>query len=400
MSTQVWRWDQGRLAYFSFNNLRLIAASLAELDGVNLRDPRGDPLRSVLESGTGLPFLPKHYTVWRNYARVFGCAFLATSIDARLAATDVCRRIGGTSGESWDIDEYLSFIISRFYYPSPVFQNYDPNAPQVFPFCCVLRYLIAKYREGKEARVTLNEIFSRVVGNECRGTEPIDAYAQLGRTGYQPKGDERRQLREMLIFISQCSFLKWYGNTLYLDVLPGDVTTAQQLEQIATPVPKERNANPRVELLSLGAIVEFVPFPAVTSARELPSDITFTEGRRVRVTHLRIERSPRLRRLYLSRLPEDTPCDMCLVDMRERYPWVDSMLEVHHLLPLSSAIAMTGRGISFDDLVPLCPTCHKSVHAFYKTWLHEGSHDDFPSVEDARAAYGEVKELFPSGGAR
>lgn len=46
---QIWRWDQGRLSYFNFDNLRRIASVLVQLEGVelNLRDL--DPLRTPLE---------------------------------------------------------------------------------------------------------------------------------------------------------------------------------------------------------------------------------------------------------------------------------------------------------------------------------------------------------------
>ena len=67
-----WRWDQGRLGYFQFENIVRIAQVLKTLDGVPL-NTREDLLRQPLMQGTGLPFAPAHYKVWRNYARVFAC---------------------------------------------------------------------------------------------------------------------------------------------------------------------------------------------------------------------------------------------------------------------------------------------------------------------------------------
>ena len=52
-----WRWDQGRLEYFRFDNLVRIAETLAALDGVALNGSF-DPLRAPLVSQTGLAFKP------------------------------------------------------------------------------------------------------------------------------------------------------------------------------------------------------------------------------------------------------------------------------------------------------------------------------------------------------
>jgi hypothetical protein len=46
------------------------------------------------------------------------------------------------------------------------------------------------------------------VGNECDGTEPLEEYTSLRDTNRLPSGDEERQVREMLIFASQMSWLK------------------------------------------------------------------------------------------------------------------------------------------------------------------------------------------------
>ena len=53
----IWRWDQGRLDYFRFENIVNIARVLTTLDGVDLTS-KHDLIRQPLESGTGLPFSP------------------------------------------------------------------------------------------------------------------------------------------------------------------------------------------------------------------------------------------------------------------------------------------------------------------------------------------------------
>ena len=88
-----WRWDQGRLEYFNYSSIRSIANVLLSLEGIDMEKGGEDILRTHLELETGLPFLPKSYAVWRNYARVFQCAMLATKIDGRLFVTDLCRKL-------------------------------------------------------------------------------------------------------------------------------------------------------------------------------------------------------------------------------------------------------------------------------------------------------------------
>ena len=88
MVTQ-WRWDQGRLDYFRFSNIALIANALCELDGIELRGD--DPIRDRLMGITGLPFSPSHYTVWRNYKRVFSSSLLAYEAEGRLAVSSICK---------------------------------------------------------------------------------------------------------------------------------------------------------------------------------------------------------------------------------------------------------------------------------------------------------------------
>lgn len=388
---EKWRWDQGRLIYFRFENLKAIAQCLVELEGSSLDTPDIDPLRDELEANTGLPFLPSNYKIWRNYARIFACALLATRINGRLVVTDICRRVAGLNVTSIDVDEYIAFIISRFYFPSPAFQNYNATSQQIFPFCALLKYLLSRFMETGEASINVQEVFSLIVGNRCSGSEPINYYLSLSPTSYSPSGDETRQLREMLIFVSQLSFLKWYDNRLHIDIIPGDLQNLAEIEQITTPIYQNRNENSKVEIISLGRVGnERLPHVALTT-REMPTDLLFTEGRRIRVTHLRIERSPRLRRLYFLMIQEPILCDMCVCNTRERYPWTDNLLEIHHLLPLSATLSVTTEGTSLEDIVALCPNCHKSVHAYYRNWLNQRSIDDFRSKDEARGVYQEVK---------
>lgn len=73
----------------------------------------------------------------------------------------------------------------------------------------------------------------------------------------------------------------------------------------------------------------------------------------------RRERNPRNRLLCLR--VRGTECIICELDPRSRYGNAGSIIEVHHLQPLSQS----GEAREYDpteDLVPLCPNCHRAVH--------------------------------------
>ena len=387
-----WRWDQGRLDYFNFNNLQKIAQALLSLNGVDIRTPKVDPLREALTAYTGLPFAPNTYTVWRNYARVFKWTMIAARIDRQLMVTDICRKIADTSEGGWGVDQYLSFIIPRLYYPSPATKQFSATENRVFPLSAILRFLLAKFGQQGEASITLDDIFSYLVGNNVTGIEPIDTFLTLQPTTREGYKDEERQVREMLIFLAQSSFLKWSDSTLVLDVMNGDNETIQKLQHISAPLILPQALDGDAEVIQLGTIntAEIQSFASV--AREKQDDLLFTEGKRVRVTHLRVERSPKLRRMFFANMQVPYLCDMCQKDMKIRYPWTDNLLEVHHLLPLSSVIRLTRTGTSFNDLVPLCPNCHKAVHNYYRIWMRTEKRQDFSTANQAKGVYIKAKE--------
>ncbi len=387
-----WRWDQGRLDYFNFDNLQKIAQVLVALNGANIQTPRMDPLREILMEQTGLPFAPLNYAVWRNYARIFKWTMVAARIDHQLMVTDVCRKIADPSEKGWGVDEYLSFVIPRLYYPSPATQQYRVVDNKVFPFCTILRFLLAKFKQQGDASITLDETFSYLVGNNLTGTEPLETFLTLYPTTRKGRGDETRQVREMFIFLAQSSFLKWSNSTLILDVMQGDDETIELIEQISSPLILTQYLDRDAEIIQLGSIDTTKIQPFVSVAREKQDDLIFTEGRRIRVTHLRVERSPKLRRMFFANLSLPYLCDMCRENMNDRYPWTNNLLEVHHMLPLSSVIRLTRTGTSFDDLVPLCPNCHKAVHNYYRIWLKTEKQQDFSTVIEAKNVYNEARE--------
>ena len=74
----------------------------------------------------------------------------------------------------------------------------------------------------------------------------------------------------------------------------------------------------------------------------------------------RRERNPR-NRLLCIRLHGEV-CKACGLDPYERYGECGSIIEVHHLEPLSS-LASPKPYDPATDLVPLCPNCHRAVHS-------------------------------------
>jgi len=388
--TLKWRWDQGRLSYFQFENLKAIAHCLVRIEGIVINQKDIDPLRAEFEKWTSLPFLPKSYRIWRNYKRVFECSFLATNINDRLYITDFCKRIVADDGKKIDVDDFLLLFIPRFRFPFTAFNDYKKSEKLIYPFCAILKFLFSKLLLGKEATISLEDVFAYIIGNNCTGFEPIEYYASLKRTSFKPEGDENRQVREMLIFISQFCILKWYRGTLLLDISLKDYQDYNGFKNLIEPLYKEPKESREEEYLSMTSLTnEFIEHFNLQS-REIITDDIFMEGKRSRVTHIKIERSPLLRKLFFEKYPESV-CDMCVCDTKHRYPWTGNLLEVHHILPLSSTLSITGEGTSLADVVGLCPNCHKSVHTYYKNWLNKYKLEDFRSRSEAKAIYLEAK---------
>lgn len=382
-----WHWDQGRLNYFQFENLKSIAHCLKRLENVSINQKNFDPLRNELENWTGLPFAPKSYTVWRNYKRVFECSFLATNVNNNLTVTDLCDKV---VNDEIDVDDFFMLFIPRFRFPFAAFTDYKKSENLVYPFCALLKFLLSRFIFGKQPSLSLDEVFAYIIGNNCSGFEPVEYYINLNSTNYRPVGDESRQVREMLIFVSQLSILKWYNGRLYLDICIKDYEDYNGFQLLTTPhyiKPKEIREE---EYLSVTSLNNDFVYSFKLQSREVPADNIFIEGKRSRVTHLKIERSPLLRKLFLEQHPE-TICDMCVCDMHIRYPWTDNILEMHHILPLSSTLLVTAAGTSFNDIVGLCPNCHKSVHAYYKNWLNKYNLDDFRTRSEAQEIYHDAK---------
>lgn len=386
----VWRWDQGRLEYFQYDEIKRIAQALVTFDGHAL--PRGgdpDTLRKALEQFSDQPFAPHRddYPVWRNYGRVFGCQLLAVKVGGILVCTELCHHVATSS---LDVDDYLLHFANHFYYPSPIFEGYQLSGEQKFPVISILKYLLAQVASGQYPSISLDEVADKIIGNNLTGLEATSDYLALKATGYTLSGDLKRQLRELLIFISQFSFLKWFDKKLHLDVSTKEEALA--IESALKPHLQLRNADPSKELLSIGGGVEATKLGDVTAGAAVnPMDLEFVEGSKAKVTHLRSERSGKLRDAYYRYAHNPQMCNMCSMDTAKRYPWVDKVIELHHLLPLSSPVRFESETTSLKDIVGLCPSCHRATHKYYSKWLKQNSAKDFSTYAEARHVYIEAK---------
>lgn len=380
----MWRWDQGRLLYFQFDVLREIAKTLVKFDHADITQCEA-VFRETLEHDTGMPFSPRHYTVRRNYSRVFQCAFLANFIGKRIVVTDICRDLADDDGKLKHADDYLFYYIPRFRFPFPAFDHYNSSEQRIYPFCAMIKFLLSRIELGEEAKASLDDIFAFVIANNCTGLEELEFYKSLPPGSYNYTDAERRQLREMIIFISQLSILKVYDGFLYLDDLDENARD-EVLSKLVRPEKRFPKADRIEEFFEMTSLSQEIAVPSFGVFASDPSDIEFLEGNRRRVEHLRVERSGLLRRYYRKMNP--TPhCCACGADMSIRYPWTEYLLEIHHLLPLSSTVAISGRGTSLDDIVGLCPSCHRAVHMYYRKWLRENNQSDFISKQEAHDVF-------------
>jgi hypothetical protein len=382
----LWRFDQGRLSYLQFDEIKKIAFALAKVDGIQKPSLDDDIIRKTLSIYTDLPFAPPHYTVWRNYKRVFGCLLLATEIDGRIACTDLCKILASEKDEI-DIDDYMRHFATHFYYPSPVFEGYSIAGKQIFPVLAILKLLLSRYLINGKDNITIDEIGSYLVANQVTGLEPLNDYSYMKPGNFD--GD-MRQPRELVRFISQFSFLKWENPRLYLEVM--NKNEAHEIEKLLSPEIYQRQINPESEILKLGSDFRGTDLGDLTIRQLNIMDTEFTEGRKIRMTHLRTERSSKLKDFYFSTKPNPHICDMCSMDTVKRYPWVDRIIELHHLLPLSSPARVDGGKTSIQHIVGVCPSCHRATHKFYNNWLKNKAVQDFQNYEEARLVYQEAKQ--------
>lgn len=381
----IWRFDQGRLDYFQFDEIKHIACALTAVDGILKPNIEHDFLRDSLGSFSARPFAPAHYTVWRNYKRVFGCQLLATEIAGKIVCTELCKLLA-KAGEDIDIDDYMAHFVTHFYYPSPMFEGYTNIGPQTYPAIAVLKLLISQFLLTGKNFISIEDIGQKLIANGITGIEPLAYYSTLTS---KPVNVDMRQPRELVRFISQFSFLKWNNPNLYLEVASKD--EALQIGDLLVPHMSTRNSDAGAEILNLGSHLVGTDLGDLTISQVNVMDSEFTEGSKIRARHLRTERSAKLKEFYFANISNPHFCNMCDMDTLKQYPWALRLVEIHHLLPLSSPVRVEGGTTSIKDVVGLCPTCHRATHKYYSKWLSENKQKDFGSYTEAINVYEEVK---------
>lgn len=387
----MWRWDQGRLAYFQFDNLKALAR-------LALRHDLKAVGKETARSETGLPFLPHDYPqLWRNYSRVVKLTLLVYEEGDRAAPTDVARLLAQEGGVT--VDEYFHFLARTFTDPSPALTGWsqkEVSAGLRYPLAFALRYGLAKLAAKAVDEFPLSEVLFAYRMSGFRATEPYDAFVSLSPSTISgpsvQKAQSSRQARESLKVISQISYAHYDDRGFSLSL---DKRDARALFDRLHPIEGQAELAAEDELRRIGSlmtnrqVVEMPNLQDTVISEELVSG--FKEGGKIRKTHVAVERNSKLRKAYFAANPTSI-CDACQVNVDERFPWTSRMLDLHHLLPLSSGTRVESSETVFSDLVPLCPTCHRGVHRYYDSWLEERNRSDFANIDEALGVYATAKQ--------
>jgi len=387
----MWHWDQGRLEYFQFDALRQIASFIVKNDFKHVD-------RNILSAETGLMFAPMNYTPWRNYSRVLKLMLLISEENDVAKATPVAFLLSNAGAVT--CDEYLHFLLCAFTEPSPALADWRPNAIFRYPLLFAIKYLLAKTVITDTPVASLDEILGAYVDSKFIGGEGQERFISIVNStkNYEEIGrvvpnELRRQAKESLKVISQISYLHVHSDKIIVSLNPTDAQAIfADLVPISGPRSTERNAEIRrlASLFKGGSTLEF-DYP--NTIIEMAVESGFREGNKIRKTHITIERNSGLRHQYFK--VNSTPiCDICLLNTKKTYPWVERVLDIHHLLPLCSGTRVEGQNTTLNDLVPVCPNCHRGIHRYYDIWLDRNNRKDFVSGREAKSVYQEIKAQF------
>ena len=390
----MWHWDQGHLAYFQFDALREIAAFAKAHDFKQAS-------RVELLASTGLDFAaPRTHSPWRNYSRALKLCLLVSEVQQKARPTPVAEILSQPGLVT--CDEYLHFLVRATTEPSPALKGWRPNATFRYPLLFALKYLLAKTAISTSPVAAIDEVIGAYKKTGFNGTEDhgkfINAlkagvdYAAIGRTF---KDRVRRQPRESLLVISQISYLHVADRKITVSLHPED---ANSIFCDLQPIIGPREGDPNAEILRLASLfrdgstnIDF-DFPHTIIDDVVESG--FCEGSKVKKTHVVIERNSALRDQFFAARPKPI-CNVCRLETTKSYPWTERVLDIHHLLPLSSGTRVEENSTTFADLVPVCPTCHRATHRYYDNWLARMNCKDFRSRREALTVYNSMKREFP-----
>ena len=387
----MWNWDQGRMGYFQYDVLREVSRFVIthQWSGNN---------STLIRSETGQPFsAPTTHSAWRNYKRIFKLCLLFSEKDGVALSTPVAQILAQSGAVT--CDEYLHFLVEATTDPSPALTGWKAVAEGQavrHPLCFALKYLLAKVASLNEPITPIYEVIGAYIDSGFSGAEDDTAFLNLmpKRATYEQIGRsaDPRQARESIKFISQISYLHSDDSNIITSLSQEDAMDIfQDIQPVAGPY--EVDGNLEIQRLAAlfkdGSEHDFFDYKNTTVSDVLESG--FSEGSKVKKTHIVIERNSKLRDLFFYRTPASV-CDACSMDTQKKYPWMGRVLDLHHILPLSSGTRVDSRtGTMLDDLVPVCPTCHRAIHRFYDGHLKTETRKDFLNEKEARAIYAQAK---------
>jgi HNH endonuclease len=384
----MWHWDQGRLEYFEFDVLRRMSQFCVHND-------LACASKEELQAAIGLSFDAGPNAPWRNYARIFKSMFIVSSANGLAMPTPVATRLA-VAGQVTS-DEYFHFVAQATTEPSPALSWYDSKAHFRYPLLFALRYILTKVATSRGSEATFNELIGAYIVSDFRGDESqSDFISLLGRESeFAASGKGNRQPRESLLrTISQVSYLHTDNDKIEATIHRDDAHEAfEELSSIGGPFESDSDEElrRRAAFFKDGSTLSFFEYPQTVLSEVVQAG--FREGGRVEKTHLVIERNARLRKEYFEQF-DPTICDVCRMDTRKTYPWKNSILDLHHKLPLASGTRIESKGTVISDLVPVCPTCHRAVHHFYGIWLKDSGKLDFDNRSQASEVYDNMKTRF------
>jgi hypothetical protein len=390
----MWRWERGRLPYFQFDILRRIALFATQNDWKRVGFAEA-------EDAVSLPFDPQRsdYLPWRNYQRLFRTMLLVSEENGIARPTSLAAALA-VPGQMTS-DEYFHSLAQSHTDPSLASTWKVPVKPR-FPLLFSLRYLLTKAKVTPPASATFDEIVGAYICSNFYGGETPDEFLSLlDREGefelasQTADGNTRRESRESILVLSQISYLSAERGTIAVNLHPDDACEAfRELTPISGPffTNREAEVRRRADLFADGSALDFLDFPRTVISET--DEAGFSEGSRVTKTHLVIERNAQLRRLFMQRFNPQL-CDVCRLQTAKTYPWTQGVIDIHHKLPLASGTRSDSDGTVLDDLVAVCPSCHRAIHRFYDRWLKSRNRNDFESIDEANEAYNAMKFEFP-----
>jgi len=379
------------MPYFQYDVLRAVARFVTTHQWT-----RSNP--TLIRDETGLSFsVPATHTPWRNYLRIFKLSLLISEKDGVAIPTLVAQRL--TQAGVVTCDEYMHFLVKATTDPSPALNGWKAVArgqPVRHPLCFALKFFLVKVACLREPITSINEVIGAYIDSGFSGSEDDTAFVDImhKRSSYAQigKGMDTRQAKESIKLISQISYLHNDGDDIITSLSQED---AMNIFKDIYPIAGPCEADGDLEIQRLADLFkdgsDHAPFDCKTKIISDELESGFSEGSRVKNLHIVIERNSKLRELFFDRKPT-TVCDACSTDTKKRYPWVERILDLHHILPLASGTRVDSTGTVLGDLVPVCPTCHRAIHRFYDGHLKSVMRQDFLNKEEARDVYAKAKE--------